>query len=57
MEIVRMSFHGNSNIGVYAYTNNKVLLLPPGVGRSDVEELVSVLGVKAALESRIAGTP
>lgn len=55
MEITRMSFFGNSNIGVYAYVNNKVLILPPGIGSDDVRELVEVLDV-TPVEAKIAGT-
>ncbi len=51
-----MSFFGNPNIGVYAYANDKVLLLPPGLGRDDVEELVEILKVNAVIETKIAGT-
>lgn len=56
MEITRMSFFGNSNIGVYAYTNSKILVLPPGIGSSDQREMIEVLKVKGVIESRIAGT-
>jgi len=56
MEIGKMSFFGNPNIGVYAYANDKVLLLPPGLGRDDIEELVEILRVNAVIETKIAGT-
>ncbi|ADV65418.1 translation initiation factor IF-6 [Desulfurococcus mucosus] len=56
MEITRMSFFGNSNIGVYAYVNGKVLILPPGISSHDVRELTEVLGVEAVVEARVAGT-
>lgn len=55
VEITRMSFFGNPNIGVYAYANDKLLILPPGLGKDDVEEMTSVLGVEV-VEVRIAGT-
>lgn len=55
MEIIKMSFFGNPNIGVYAFTNNKVLLLPPGIGEDDVREMVDILKV-VAIPMKIAGT-
>ncbi|MEM0000744.1 MAG: translation initiation factor IF-6 [Desulfurococcaceae archaeon] len=55
MEITRMSFFGNPNIGVYAYANDKLLVLPPGLGKDDIEEMTSVLEV-VVVEARIAGT-
>jgi translation initiation factor 6 len=56
MEIGKMSFFGNPNIGVYAYVNDEVLILPPGIGRDDIEELVEVLKVSAIIEAKVAGT-
>jgi translation initiation factor 6 len=56
MEIGKMSFFGNPNIGVYAYVNDEVLILPPGIGRDDIEELVEVLKVSAVIEAKVAGT-
>ncbi|MCC6024999.1 MAG: translation initiation factor IF-6 [Desulfurococcaceae archaeon] len=56
MEIGKMSFFGNPNIGVYAYVNDKVLILPPGIGRDDIEELVEILKVSAVIEAKVAGT-
>ena len=56
MEIGKMSFFGNPNIGVYAYVNDKVLILPPGIGRDDIEELVEILKVNAVIEAKVAGT-
>lgn len=50
-----MSFFGNPNIGIYAYANDKVLILPPGLGRDDVEEMINTLGA-SAVETRVAGT-
>lgn len=55
VEVIKMSFFGNSNIGIYAYANDKILLLPPGLGVDDVEEMTRVLGV-IAVETRLAGT-
>jgi len=51
-----MSFFGNSNIGVYAYANDEILVLPFGVGRDDIEDLVEVLKVNAVIEAKLAGT-
>jgi translation initiation factor 6 len=56
MEIGKMSFFGNSNIGVYAYANDEILVLPFGVGRDDIEDLVEVLKVNAVIEAKLAGT-
>jgi translation initiation factor 6 len=56
MEIGKMSFFGNPNIGVYAYVNDEVLILPPRIGRDDIEELVEVLKVSAVIEAKVAGT-
>ncbi|MCC6034976.1 MAG: translation initiation factor IF-6 [Desulfurococcaceae archaeon] len=56
MEIGKMSFFGNPNIGVYAYANDELLLLPPGLGRDDIEELLSVLKTKIVIETKLAGT-
>lgn len=56
MEIVKMSFFGNPNIGVYAYANDEILVLPSGIGRDDIEELVDTLKVDAAIETKLAGT-
>ena len=56
MEIGKMSFFGNPNIGVYAYVNDEVLILPPGIGRDDIEELVEILKVSAVIEAKVAGT-
>lgn len=55
VEIIRMSFFGNPNIGIYAYANDKVLIVPPGLGKDDVEEMKNTLGVEV-VEARIAGT-
>jgi translation initiation factor 6 len=56
MEIGKMSFFGNPNIGVYAYVNDELLLLPPGLGRDDIEELLGILKTKAVIETKLAGT-
>ncbi|ADG91205.1 translation initiation factor IF-6 [Thermosphaera aggregans] len=55
MDIIRMSFFGNSNIGVYGFTNNKIIILPPGIGRDDLREVSETLKVDI-VEARIAGT-
>lgn len=55
VEIIKMSFFGNPNIGVYAYVNDKVALLPPGLPRDDINEMASVLKVEV-VETKIAGT-
>jgi len=56
MEIGKMSFFGNPNIGVYAYANDELLLLPPGLGRDDIEELLGILKTKIVIETKLAGT-
>jgi translation initiation factor 6 len=55
VEITRMSFFGNPNIGIYAYANDKVLILPPGIGEDDIREMNSVLQVTPII-AKIAGT-
>ena len=55
VEIIKMSFFGNVNIGVYAYVNDKIAVLPIGIPRDDVEEISSVLGA-LPIEAKIAGT-
>ncbi|MEM2025359.1 MAG: translation initiation factor IF-6 [Desulfurococcaceae archaeon] len=55
VDIIRMSFFGNSNIGIYAYANDKVLLIPPGLKEADVREMASALGVEP-IEAKVAGT-
>lgn len=55
VDIIKMSFFGNSNIGVYAYANDKVLIIPVGIPRDDVEELASVLRA-TPVEAKTAGT-
>ena len=50
-----MSFFGNSNIGIYAYANDKILILPPGIKKEDVNEITSILGT-IPIEVKIAGT-
>jgi len=55
VEITRMSFFGNSNIGIYAFANDKVLILPPGIGEDDVREVNSVLNA-TPIVTKIAGT-
>lgn len=55
MDIIRMSFFGNSNIGVYGFSNNKIAILPPGLGRDDLAAIKDVLKVEI-VEARIAGT-
>jgi len=54
VEITRMSFFGNSNIGIYAFANDKVLILPPGIGEYDVREVNRVLvdSLEKVLKSR-----
>lgn len=51
-----MSFFGNPNIGVYAFVNNEVLIIPPGIGGDDVNEIVGVLKTPVVVEGKIAGT-
>lgn len=55
VDIIRMSFFGNSNIGIYAYANDKVLIIPPGLKRDDIREMVNVLRAEP-IEAKIAGT-
>jgi len=55
VEITKMSFFGNPNIGIYAYANDKLLVVPPGIGRDDVDEMNSVLKA-TRIEVKIAGT-
>ncbi|MEM4717176.1 MAG: translation initiation factor IF-6 [Desulfurococcaceae archaeon] len=55
VEISRMSFFGNPNIGIYAFVNDKVLIYPPGIGKDDIEEINSVLRANP-IEMKIAGT-
>jgi len=55
VEIIRMSFFGNPNIGVYAYVNDKLMFIPSGLPSDDVKELSSLLGV-VPVETKIAGT-
>lgn len=55
VEIIKMSFFGNSNIGIYAYVNDKFMFIPMGIPSDDVNELCSVLGV-IPVETKIAGT-
>lgn len=55
VEITRMSFFGNPNIGIYAYVNDRILIHPPGIGRDDIDEINSVLKV-TPIELKIAGT-
>ncbi|MEM0506436.1 MAG: translation initiation factor IF-6 [Thermosphaera sp.] len=55
MDIIRMSFFGNSNIGVYGFSNNKIAIVPPGLGRDDLTAIRDTLKVEV-IEARIAGT-
>lgn len=50
-----MSFFGNPNIGIYSFANDHLLLIPPGLGSDDIEEMISVLKTEF-VETRIAGT-
>ncbi|MEM0002237.1 MAG: translation initiation factor IF-6 [Desulfurococcaceae archaeon] len=55
VEITKMSFFGNPNIGIYAYVNDKILVVPPGIGKDDIDEMNSVLKT-IPIEAKIAGT-
>ncbi|MEM1620009.1 MAG: translation initiation factor IF-6 [Fervidicoccaceae archaeon] len=50
-----MSINGNPNIGVLAFVNNKLALVPPGITRSVRRALEEVLGVDV-IETTIADT-
>lgn len=55
VEITKMSFFGNSNIGIYAFANDKVLIIPPSIAEDDIAEMNSVLNV-TPIPLKIAGT-
>jgi translation initiation factor 6 len=48
-----MNIHGNPNVGVYIFANNKVALVPPTLTEKDKRKVEEVLGVEA-IETRIA---
>ncbi|ABM81418.1 translation initiation factor IF-6 [Hyperthermus butylicus] len=48
-----LNVHGNPNIGVYIYANNKIALVPPTLTEKDKKKIEETLGVEV-IETKIA---
>jgi len=48
-----MNIHGNPNVGVYVFANNRVALVPPTITEKDKKRIAEVLEVEV-IEARIA---
>ena len=53
--VAKLQVYGNNNIGVYAFANDKIALVPPDVDQKDRQVIEEVLGVDT-YETTIMGT-
>ncbi len=55
MEINKLSVKGSPHIGIYIFANDEIALVPPGLGKSEIEVLMDTLKVEV-METKIADT-
>ncbi len=55
VEIEKLSLFGNSNIGIYLFTNDDLTLVPPGLREKEISIISKVLKTRI-IEARVAGS-